>query len=93
MQRRLDPQVAQAYGECQAFTRRRATNFYIAFSALPRHKRQAIYAAYAYAGTVDDAVDDAGTQDERAAALNQAHDLLHAAYNGGDASGHRRYRR
>ena len=85
MQRRIDPQVADAYRECQAFTRRRATNFYIAFSALPRDKRQAIYAAYAYAGTVDDAVDDAGSQDERAAALNQAHDLLHAAYHGGDA--------
>ena len=85
MQRRLDPQVAQAYRECQAFTRRRATNFYIAFSALPQRKRQAIYAAYAYAGTVDDAVDDAGTQDERASALRQAHDLLHAAYDGGNA--------
>jgi phytoene synthase len=85
MQRRLDPQVADAYRECQAFTRRRATNFYIAFSALPGHKRQAIYAAYAYAGTVDDAVDDAGTQEERAAALDQAHQLLHAAYHGGVA--------
>lgn len=85
MQRRLDPQVADAYHECQAFTRRRATNFYIAFSALPQLKRQAIYAAYAYAGTVDDAVDDAGTQEERTAALRQAHELLHAAYNGGTA--------
>ncbi len=85
MQRRLDPQVADAYQECQAFTRHRATNFYIAFSALPRLKRQAIYAAYAYAGTVDDAVDDAGTQEERTAALHQAHELLHAAYNGGTA--------
>ena len=85
MQRRIDPQVADAYRECQAFTRRRATNFYIAFSALPRDKRQAIYAAYAYAGTVDDAVDDAGTQEERAAALTQAHGLLHAAYHGGEA--------
>lgn len=85
MQRRLDPQVADAYRECQAFTRRRATNFYIAFSALPQRKRRAIYAAYAYAGTVDDAVDDAGTQDERAAALHQAHSLLHAVYDGGNA--------
>ncbi|MDE2966367.1 MAG: squalene/phytoene synthase family protein [Chloroflexota bacterium] len=85
MQRRSDPSVAEAYDECQAFTRRRATNFYIAFSALPKDKRQAIYAAYAYAGTVDDAVDDAGTQDERTAALSQAHDLLHAAYSGGEA--------
>ena len=85
MPRRLEPHVADAYHECQAFTRKRATNFYIAFSALPRPKRQAIYAAYAFAGTVDDAVDDAGTQDERAAALHQAHSLLRAAYEGGEA--------
>ena len=85
MAQRLDPQIADAYRACQAFTRRRATNFYIAFSALPRDKRQAIYAAYAYAGTVDDAVDDAGTQDERTAALSQAQELLHAAYSGGEA--------
>ena len=85
MLRRLDPQVGEAYQECQAFTRRRATNFYIAFAALPAHKRRAIYAAYAYAGTVDDAVDDAGTQDERAAALAQAQGLLSAVYDGGVA--------
>lgn len=85
MERRIDPQLSDAYRECQAFTRRRATNFYIAFSALPQRKRQAIYAAYAYAGTVDDAVDDAGSQDERAGALQQAHALLHAAYSGGEA--------
>ena len=85
MLRRIDPQIADAYRECQAFTRRRATNFYIAFSALPAHKRRAIYAAYAYAGTVDDAVDDAGTQEERTAALTQAHGLLNAVYDGGTA--------
>ncbi len=82
MLQRLDPQVADAYRECQAFTRQRATNFYIAFSALPTHKRRAIYAVYAYAGIVDDAVDDAGTQAERAAALSQAHELLDAAFSG-----------
>ena len=85
MPARLDPQIADAYRECQAFTRRRATNFYIAFSALPPRKRQAIYATYAYAGSVDDAVDDAGAQEERSAALAQAHQLLHAAYSGGEA--------
>ena len=85
MLRRSDPDLTHAYRECQAFTRHRATNFYIAFSALPTPKRRAIYAAYAYAGTVDDAVDDAGSADERAAALAQAHGLLHAAYDGGDA--------
>lgn len=85
MLRRIDPQVADAYRECQAFTRRRATNFYIAFSALPAHKRRAIYAAYAYAGTVDDAVDDAGSVEARADALHQAHGLLNAVYDGGTA--------
>ena len=86
MQRGLDPQTADAYQRCQAFTRQRATNFYIAFAALPRRKRLAIYAAYAYAGTVDDAVDDAGTYAERAAALQQAHGLLRAAYGEGNAA-------
>ncbi len=85
MQRRLDPQVADAYRECQSFTRGRATNFYFAFSALPQLKRRAIYAAYAYAGTVDDAVDEAGSREQRAQALHQAHGLLQAAYNNGDA--------
>ena len=77
--------IDAAYRECQAFTRQRATSFYVAFSALPKRKRQAIYAAYAYAGTVDDAVDEAGTVEERSAALGQAHDLLNAAYTGGSA--------
>ncbi len=81
IRRSADPQLNDAYRQCQAFTRRRATNFYVAFSALPGPKRRAIYAAYAYAGTVDDAVDDAGTPDERAAALSQAHELLAAAYD------------
>ena len=81
MRPRSDPQLNDAYRECQAFTRRRATNFYVAFSALPGPKRRAIYAAYAYAGTVDDAVDDAGSATERAAALAQAHELLAAAYD------------
>lgn len=80
LRRDSDPQLTDAYRQCQAFTRRRATNFYVAFSALPRPKRRAIYAAYAYAGTVDDAVDDAGSAEERAAALTQAHELLAAAY-------------
>lgn len=85
MLRRSDPDLSKAYGECQAFTRQRATNFYVAFAALPSHKRRAIYAAYAYAGTVDDAVDDAGNAEERASALASAHHLLAASYGGGNA--------
>ena len=79
----MDPEIDEAYRRCQDFTRERATNFYVAFSALPQRKRLAIYAAYAYAGTVDDAVDDAGTPEERAAALSTAHGLLRASYESG----------
>ena len=77
----------RAYQRCQAFTRRRATNFYLAFSVLPADKRRAIYAAYAFSGAADDAVDDAGSEPERRAALEQAQTTLAAAYGDGSDSG------
>ena len=72
----------RAYQRCQSFTRRRATNFYLAFAVLPEDKRRAIYAAYAFSGAADDAVDDAGSDAERRAALDQARSTLAAAYAG-----------
>ena len=74
--------LQQAYAACRAFTKRRATNFYYAFVSLPKRKRNAIYAAYAFAGTVDDAVDEAGDAAERGARLRRAHELLARAYDG-----------
>ena len=76
----------RAYQRCQAFTRRRATNFYLAFSVLPADKRRAIYAAYAFSGAADDAVDDAGSEPEHRAALEQARATLAAAYGGAERS-------
>ena len=76
----MSPATRAAYERCRAFTRRRATNFYLAFAVLPDHKRQAIYAAYAFSGTADDAVDDAGSEAERRAALDAARATLAAAY-------------
>lgn len=72
--------LADAYAECRAFTKRRATNFYYAFSSLPRGKRNAIYAAYAFAGTVDDAVDEAGSRELRLQRLAEARSILARAY-------------
>lgn len=72
----------RAYQRCHDFTRRRATNFYLAFAVLPPHKRRAIYAAYAFSGAADDAVDEAGSEDQRRAALAQAQTTLAAAYDG-----------
>lgn len=74
------PSRTLAYAECRAFTKRRATNFYYAFSSLPRGKRNAIYAAYAFAGTVDDAVDEAGSRELRLQRLAEARGILARAY-------------
>jgi phytoene synthase len=71
---------ANAYAECRAFTKRRATNFYYAFASLPRDKRNAIYAAYAFAGAVDDAVDGDGERALRVQRLSSAREILDRAY-------------
>jgi phytoene synthase len=51
----VDP--GQAYRLCRAYAKARAKNFYYAFAVLPPAKRRAIYAAYAFAGHVDDVAD------------------------------------
>jgi len=47
-----------AYGECRAIARREAKNFYYAFVALPKPKRNAICAIYAFMRQADDLADD-----------------------------------
>jgi phytoene synthase len=42
-------------------TRRSGSNFYYSFLFLPRRKREAMYALYAFCRTVDDAVDQGGS--------------------------------
>lgn len=74
--------LAEAYETARRYTKERSSSFYYPFAVLPREKRQAVYAAYGFAGHVDDAVDDAGTDDERAARLDEARALLDRAYAG-----------
>ncbi len=69
----------EAGDQARAFTKARASNFYYAFSSLPRAKRNAIYAVYAFAGTVDDAVDEAGNDAERFDRLRRARAVLDVA--------------
>ena len=54
--------AAAAY--CRRLTRRSRSNFYYAFLFLPRRRREALYAVYAFCRLVDDAADDARTPDE-----------------------------
>ncbi|MDR3738122.1 MAG: phytoene/squalene synthase family protein [Terracidiphilus sp.] len=48
----------RAYAECRLIARREAKNFYYAFIALPRERRNAICAIYAFMRRADDLADD-----------------------------------
>jgi phytoene synthase len=55
-----------AYAACRAIARREAKNFYYAFVALPKPRRNAICAIYAFMRQADDLADDESmTRDER----------------------------
>jgi phytoene synthase len=51
-------ELRAAYLHCRSVARARARNFYYAFLALPREKRDAICAVYAFMRTADDIADD-----------------------------------
>ncbi|HWQ28488.1 MAG TPA: presqualene diphosphate synthase HpnD [Dehalococcoidia bacterium] len=74
--------LADAYAWCKAYTRERAKNFYYAFAILPRDKRNAIYAAYAFSGHVDDIADELTERSEQERQLAEARARLRACYEG-----------
>jgi 15-cis-phytoene synthase len=51
-------QLAVAYSVCRSITRTAAKNFYYAFLVLPKAKRQALCAVYAFMRRCDDIADD-----------------------------------
>ncbi len=53
-----ESQLAVAYSVCRSITRRAAKNFYYAFLVLPRRKREALCAVYAFMRRCDDISDD-----------------------------------
>ena len=56
---------------CAAITRREAANFYYGIRLLPRPKREALYAIYAFARRVDDIGDGDLASAEKLAALDR----------------------
>jgi phytoene synthase len=77
--------------ECRAVTKRSRSNFAYAFLFLPRAKREALYAIYAFCRLTDDLVDEAATDpsealDPRAAALRAWRAELDACCR--EAAGH-----
>jgi phytoene synthase len=54
---RVSDQVADAFAYCREVTKTHAKNFYYAFMFLPKSKREAIYAVYAFCRYCDDIAD------------------------------------
>jgi phytoene synthase len=57
--------LADAYAHCEAVTREQAANFYYGIRLLPRERRRAMCAVYAFARRVDDIGDGALQRDEK----------------------------
>ncbi|HLZ43578.1 MAG TPA: phytoene/squalene synthase family protein [Candidatus Sulfotelmatobacter sp.] len=77
------PQLVMAYSVCKGITRTAAKNFYYAFLVLPRRKREALCAVYAFMRRCDDIADDAKLSlAERRQRLDAWLDDLHRAQQG-----------
>jgi len=76
-------QLTMAYSVCRGITRTNARNFYYAFLVLPKRKRQALSAVYAFMRRCDDIADDPGlTFEERRFKLDTWLDALHRVQQG-----------
>src|SRR5512135_2411856 len=77
-------QLETAYGVCRHITRSAAKNFYYGFLVLPRRKRNALSAVYAFMRHADDISDDPALSiDDRRAKLQTWLDGYHRVYAGG----------
>jgi 15-cis-phytoene synthase len=76
-------QLTMAYSVCRGITRSNAKNFYYAFLVLPRRKREALCAVYAFMRRCDDIADDSSLSlEERRFKLDTWLDALHRAQQG-----------
>jgi len=78
-----ESQLHMAYSVCRGITRERAKNFYYGFLVLPKRKRQALCAVYAFMRRCDDIADDPSlTAADRRLRLDAWVDAFHAALSG-----------
>jgi len=79
----MSTQLDHAYAVCRGITRSAARNFYYAFLVLPRAKRNALAAVYAFMRHSDDICDDPGLPlEEKHARLAQWLEDLHGVLAG-----------
>ncbi len=78
-----DSQLHMAYSVCRGITRARAKNFYYGFLVLPKRKRQALCAVYAFMRRCDDIADDPSLPvRDRRSKLDAWVDAFHSAQAG-----------
>ncbi|HTZ86745.1 MAG TPA: presqualene diphosphate synthase HpnD [Solirubrobacteraceae bacterium] len=77
--------TAEAYERCAAITRAEAANFYYGIRLLPRERRRAMCAAYAFARRIDDIGDGALQPERKLALLTEAGEQLAALERTGTA--------
>jgi 15-cis-phytoene synthase len=83
----VTPSVEEAYRACREIARREAKNFYYSFIALPRAKRDAICAVYAFMRHADDLSDDESIPlAERRSRMAEWLDAWHRASQGESTS-------
>ena len=78
----MEGSLRDAYEHCRRVTREQAKNFYYAFVTLPRARRQAIYATYAFCRLCDDVADSSLSDEEKVAGLGEVTRALEQAEAG-----------
>jgi len=79
--------LERSYRLCQRITRHEAKNFYYAFITLPREKRRAIYAVYAFCREADDIADADSSIEEKKIQLDKLRARLDGACVGDPQGG------
>jgi 15-cis-phytoene synthase len=74
--------IKASYTYCHQVARRAARNFYYGFLLLPRPKRMALCAAYAYMRRIDDLADTPGAVETKRRLLREWRDLTERAMRG-----------
>jgi squalene synthase HpnC/squalene synthase HpnD len=79
-------EVSSSYAECNRIARASKSSFYLAFFGLPKPKRNALCALYAFMRLVDDVSDEPGGLDAKTAGLARWRGLLDEACAGRTAA-------
>ena len=77
-----EPSIAEAYRECAEITRRSGSSFASTFWMLPKPKRNALHAIYAFFRLADDIADDPDIAGDRTALLTRWREELDDAFRG-----------